>query len=169
MGEPRRAGQGRRGGRVPEAPGRLEVIAALLTLAGVVLVARSAARLAKVVRARFTYGAPYREGMIADRLLGLLMAAPVAAAGVALVLLAIVQAEFQPSAGTVRVGQIEARRTGWGRMHVRFVPDPRYPADRVLEAEISGARWAVVGDFVAWSRPLRWLGLRDGHRVRALV
>src|SRR5437773_1227399 len=35
--------------------------------------------------------------------------------------------------------------------------------------EIVGARWAVAGDFITWDRSVKWLGLRDGHRVRYLI
>jgi len=89
--------------------------------------------------------------------------------GVVLGFLSLGQAEFQPDASTVRVGQIEARRSGWAKVSVRLVPDPLYPSSRAMEQEITGARWAVVGDFITWDRSLRWLGFRDGHRVRYLI
>jgi hypothetical protein len=152
------------------APGRLEVIAAIVTVAGLVMAARAAWRVLRAIRSRFTYGAPYRTGMIADRALGLAMSLPVPAIGLLLAFFAWGQAGFQTEEGsTVRVGRIEARRSGWGRIDVRFVPDPLYPAHRVLEAEISGARWAVAGDFISWDRGVRWLGFRDGQRVRYLL
>ena len=69
----------------------------------------------------------------------------------------------------MRVGQVEARRSGWASVRVRLVPDPLYPSGRVMDGEIGGARWAVVGDFIAWDRDLKWLGLHDGHRVRYLI
>ena len=69
----------------------------------------------------------------------------------------------------MRVGQIEARRSGWARVSVRLVPDPFYPSGRILEGEIGGARWAVAGDFITWERGIKWLGFRDGHRVRSLI
>ena len=151
-------------------PGRLELIAAIATVAGLAMAARAAWRLLGATRNRFTYGAPYRSGMIADCALGLAMALPVPAAGVLLALLAWGQADFQAAEGsTVRVGRIETRRSGWGKIDVRFVPDPLYPAHRVLEGEISGARWAVAGDFISWDRGVRWLGFRDGQRVRYLL
>jgi hypothetical protein len=150
-------------------PGRLELLAVLVTAAGAVLCARGGLRLARVIRARFTLGAPYREGMIADRALGLLLEAPVLLLGLALGFLALAQAGFQDVSRTVRAAQVQARRSGWGRTHVRVVPDPLYPAQRVLEGEISGARWAIVGDFVTWTAGIRWLGLRDGHRFRLLL
>ena len=154
---------------MPAGVGRLEVLALLLTAAGLLLCGRGAWRLVAATRARLTYGAPYRRGQIADRLTGLLMAAPVLAAGVALMLLSFAQAAFQPVGSTVRVGRLEARRSEWGRVAVRFVPDPLYPADGAREGEVSGARWALGGDFVTWSGSVRWLGLRDGHRVRYLI
>ncbi|MGH9748440.1 MAG: hypothetical protein ACRD5D_05825 [Candidatus Polarisedimenticolia bacterium] len=149
-------------------PGRLELLAAVLILAGMLFAGRSGTRLLEAIRARFTLGAPYRRGTIADRSIALLMSLPVPAAGLLLGFLSLAQASFQGVTPTVRAGQIEARRTGWGRAHVRFVPDPFYPARRLLEAEISGARWGVVGEFVSWDPGVRWLGLRDGHRVRWL-
>jgi hypothetical protein len=149
-------------------PGRLELFAAVLILAGVFFAGRSVGRLSKAIRARFTLGAPYRRGTIADRTFALLMTAPLPAAGLLLGFLALAQASFQGVTPTVRAGQIEARRSGWGRAQVRFVPDPSYPASSLLEAEISGARWGVVGEFVSWDPGVRWLGLRDGHRVRWL-
>jgi hypothetical protein len=154
---------------MPGGVGRLGVIAALLTLAGLVLCVRGSLRLLRAVRDRFTYGAPYRSGTLQDRFTGLLLEIPVLLVGLALGFLALGQAHFQPSETTVRVGQIEARRTEWGKVTVRFVPDPRYPGDRVLEGEISGARWAVAGDFITWDRGVKWLGFRDGHRLRYLL
>jgi hypothetical protein len=149
--------------------GRLEIIAALVSIAGVVLCARGSWRLIRAVRARFTYGAPYRSGTIQDRLFGLLLEIPVLLLGAGLAFLALAQAGFQPNEMTVRVGQIEARRSGWARVSVRLVPDPFYPSGRILEGEIGGARWAVAGDFITWERGIKWLGFRDGHRVRSLI
>ena len=125
--------------------------------------------LAGAVRSRFTYGAPYRSGTIQDRLLGLLLEIVVLLVGAVLGFLALGQADFQPNSSTVRVGQIEARRSGWAKVRVRLVPDPLYPSSRMMEQEIAGARWAVVGDFISWDRSLRWLRFRDGHRVRYLI
>jgi hypothetical protein len=150
-------------------PGRLELLAVVVTAAGAALCARGSLRLARAVRARFTLGAPYRDGMIADRALGLLLELPVLVFGLALGFLALAQAGFQDVGGTVRAAQVQARRSGWGRAQVRIVPDPLYPAQRVLEGEISGARWAIVGEFVTWTDGVRWLGLRDGHRFRYLL
>ncbi|OLD65263.1 MAG: hypothetical protein AUI47_02540 [Acidobacteria bacterium 13_1_40CM_2_68_5] len=149
--------------------GRLEILAALISTAGIVLCARGSWRLLQAVRARFTYGAPYRSGTIQDRLLGLLLEIPVLLFGAGLAFVALAQADFQPSETTVRVGQIEARRSGWAKVSVRLVPDPLYPSGRLLEGEIVGARWAVAGDFITWDRSVKWLGLRDGHRVRYLI
>jgi hypothetical protein len=148
---------------------RLEIIAALVSIAGVVLCARGSYRLALSIRSRFTYGAPYRSGTIQDRLLGLLLEIVVLLLGAVLGFLALGQADFQPNASTVRVGQIEAHRSGWAKVSVRLIPDPLYPSGRAMEQEIAGARWAVVGDFITWDRSLRWLGFRDGHRVRYLI
>ncbi|MBI1949820.1 MAG: hypothetical protein HYS34_00460 [Acidobacteria bacterium] len=149
--------------------GRLEIFAALVLLLGLVLCARGSWRLIRAIRARFTYGAPYRSGTIQDRLFGLLLEIPVLLLGAALAFLALAEAAFQPNESAVRVGQIEARRSGWAKVSVRLVPDPFYPADRVLEGEIGGARWAVAGDFITWEPGIKWLGLRDGHRVRSLI
>jgi hypothetical protein len=150
-------------------PGRLEIIAALILIAGVVLCARGSWRLGQALRARFTYGAPYRRGTAQDRLLGLLLEIPILLLGAALGFLALGQADFQPNEQTIRVGQIEARRSAWGKVKVRFVPDPLYPGREVREGEISGARWAVAGDFIAWDPGVKWLGFVDGHRVRYLL
>jgi hypothetical protein len=38
-----------------------------------------------------------------------------------------------------------------------------------MEQEIAGARWAVLGDFITWDHSLKWLGFRDGHRVRYVI
>ena len=149
--------------------GRLGIIAAFVSLAGIVLCARGSWRLIRAVSARFTYGAPYRSGTIQDRLLGLLLEIVVLLIGAGLAFLSIGQAAFQEDESTVRVGQIEAHRSGWARVHVRMVPDPLYPASRVLEGEISGARWAVAGDFLTWEPGVKWLGFRDSHRVRFLI
>lgn len=150
--------------------GRLETIAAVLIVAGLVMGARSTARVARAIRNRFTYGAPYREGMIADRVLGLLMTLPVLLLGGCLAFFAWGQSVFQPNeGGTVRVGRIEARRSGWGKVAVRFMPDPLYPARGILDGEVSGARWAIAGDFITWDRGVKWLGLRDGQRLRYLL
>ncbi len=149
--------------------GRLDLIAGTLTILGLVLCVRGAWRFAAAVRARFTRGAPYRSGTIQDRLLGLLMEIALLAVGAALGFLALGQAEFQPDDTTVRVGQIEAHRSDWGKVAVRFVPDPLYPGRQVLEGEVSGGRWAVAGDFITWSRGVKWLGFRDGHRLRYLM
>jgi hypothetical protein len=153
------------------APGRCEILGAALALLGAVLLGRSLWRLAGDLRARFTYGAPYRKGQIADRALGLLLTLPVLPAGLLLVLLGLAQHAFQPTrpGEPVRVGRIEARRSGWGRTAVRLAPDPLYPEKRLLEGEIAGARWAVAGDFISWAPGVRWLGLQPGHRVRSLI
>lgn len=149
--------------------GRLEMFAALLTVAGLLLVIRTTVRLVRTIRARYTYGAPYREGMIADRALGLLMALPVLVAGGVLVFLSLAMAAFQVDAETIRVGRIEARQSGWGRTSVIFRPDPDYPGRATLEGEIPGSRWAIGGDFVEWDPAVAWLGLRSGHRMRYLL
>jgi len=149
--------------------GRLEVFAVLVSVAGIALCARGSWRLLQALRARFTYGAPYRSGTIQDRLLGLLLEIPVLLLGAALAFLALAQADFQPSETTVRVGQIEARRSGWAKVSVRLAPDPFYPSGRLLQGEIVGARWAVAGDFISWDRSVKWIGLKDGHRVRYLI
>jgi len=151
------------------APDRLMVIAALVFLAGFVLCGRGGWRLVQALRARFTYGAPYAAGTIQLRLSGLLFDILVLLLGAGLGFIAVGQAAFQPDGPTVRVGRVEAHRSGWGRVAVRFAPDPFYPRDRVLDGEVSGARWAIVGDFLTWERGVRWLGVRNGHRVRYLV
>jgi hypothetical protein len=150
-------------------PGRLEIIAVLVTLVSLALLGRSLLRTARSIRARFTFGAPYRAGTIADNLLGILLILPVVLLAAGLGFLAVAQTGFQPDVATVRVAQVEARRSGWATMRVRLAPDPGYPADRLLEGEITGARWAIVGTFVQWDKGVRWLGLRDGHRLRHLV
>lgn len=149
-------------------PGRLEIIAAMVLIAGVVLCARGSWRLATAMRGRFTYGAPYRHGTIQDRLLGLVLEIPILLLGAALGFLALGQADFQANEKPIRVGRIEARRAGWGKIRVRFIPDPLYPGRQVREGEIAGARWAVVGDFITWDAGVKWLGFTDGHRVRYL-
>jgi hypothetical protein len=149
--------------------GRLEILAGLLAIGGAVLFVRSVGHVLRALRAKFTYGAPYRYGALSDRLLGLAMTVPVLLAGLVLGWLAVAQAAFQPDGVTVRVGQIETRRTEWGKTAIRVVPDPDYPAHRLLEGEVSGARWAIAGDFIVWSRDVTWLGLRNGHRLRYLM
>jgi len=152
-------------------PGLCEIIGAVLAVAGGVLLGRALFRLAVTLRARFTYGAPYRRGLAVDRALGLLLTLPLLPAGLLLVLLGLAQHAFQPTRpeGPVRVGRVEARRSGWGRTAVQLAPDPLYPEQRLLEGEVAGARWAIVGDFISWEPGVRWLGLVPGHRVRALV
>jgi len=152
-------------------PGRCEILGAALALAGAVLLGRALWRLAVTGRARFTYGAPYRDGMIIDRTLGLLLTLPVLPAGLLLVLMGLGQHAFQETSPgePVRVGRIEARKSGWGRTTIQLAPDPLYPERRLLEGEIAGARWAISGDFISWTPGVRWLGLRPGHRVRSLV
>ncbi len=152
-------------------PGRPEIIGALIFLLGVVLLGRTLWRTAAVVRARYTLGAPYKRGQIADRLLGIPFVLPIPLLGAALVFLGLAQAAFQPTPAidAVQVGRVEAVRAGWGRTLVQLAPDPSYPEQRLLEGEIGGARWAVVGDFIDFAPGIRWLGLRSGHRVRALV
>lgn len=151
------------------APDRLMIIAALASLAGATVCARAGWRLLQALRARFTYGAPYRSGTVQMRLMNLLLDIPLLLLGAGLGFVALGQAAFQPDDTTVRVGQVEAHRSGWGKVAVRLIPDPLYPQDRVLEGEVSGARWAITGDFLTWERGLRFLGFRDGHRVRALI
>ena len=150
-------------------PGRLEIFAVLVSLLALILLVRSLLRTARSIRARFTFGAPYRAGTISDNLVGLLMTLPLALIAAGLGCLAAAQAGFQPDPETVRVGQVEARRSGWATMKVRLAPDPGYPADHLLEGEISGARWAIVGTFIRWDKGVRWLGLQDGHRLRHLI
>jgi hypothetical protein len=149
----------------------LVIMSGLLILGGAVLLARSAWRLAVVVRARFTFGAPYAAGQIGDRLFGLVLTLPLVPLGGVLLLLALAQPAFQPTSpgNVVRVGRIDARRAGWSRTAVRLDPDPGYPERRHLEGEIDGARWAVTGVFLDWAPGVRWLGLRPAHRVQALV
>jgi hypothetical protein len=152
-------------------PGRPEIIGALILLLGVALLARVLWRVAQVVRARFTQGAPYRRGQIADRLLGIPFVLPIPLIGAGLVFLGLAQTAFQPTRAidAVQVGRVEAVRGGWGRTRIRLSPDPSYPERRLLEGEIDGARWALVGEFIDFAPGIRWLGLRPGHRVRALV
>ncbi len=149
--------------------GRLEILALLVCLVGLYFFVRCGRRLIAAIRARATYGAPYLEGMVMDRFLSLLMASPLLVVGLGLAFFAMAQASFQPDGERVRVGRIEARRAGWGRTSVQFSPDPGYPGRAVLEAEISGSRWAVAGDFVHWDPAVHWLGLRSGHRMRYLL
>lgn len=152
-------------------PAILLGLAAILLLGGGLLFLRTLGRLAKTIRARATYGAPYREGMIADRLLGFVMTWPLPLVGVLCAFLALAQAAFQPVGGgdPVRVGRLEAKRASWGKTAVILSPDAAYPGTRELEGEIEGSRWAVEGDFVDWDPGVRWLGLVPGHRVRALL
>jgi hypothetical protein len=152
-------------------PGRPEIIGALILLLGAILLARVLWRVVQAVRARFTQGAPYKRGQIADRLLGIPFVLPFALIGAGLVFLGLAQTAFQPTRAVdaVPVGRVEAVRAGWGRTRVRLAPDPSYPERRPLEGEIDGARWALVGEFVDFAPGIRWLGLRSGHRVRALV
>ncbi len=150
-------------------PGRLEIFAVLTSLVALIIMTRSLLRTARSIRARFTYGAPYRTGTIADNLVGLLMTLPLSLLAAGLVFLAVAQAGFQPDTNTVRVAHVEARRSGWATLKVRVAPDPGYPADHLLQGEITGARWAIVGTFVRWDQGVRWLGLHDGHRMRHLI
>lgn len=149
--------------------GRLEILAGLVIAAGLALSVRGLFRLAAAIRARFTLGAPYHSGMIGDRMFALGLEIALLAFGAGLGFLALAQAGFQADESTARVGQVEARRDGWARVSVRMIPDPLYPAGRMLEGEISGARWAFVGDFITWEPGLKWIGLHDGHRVRDLI
>ncbi|HZN04937.1 MAG TPA: hypothetical protein VFD06_15235 [Candidatus Polarisedimenticolia bacterium] len=152
-------------------PAILLGLAAVLLLGGGALFLRTLARLVRTIRARYTYGAPYREGQIGDRLLGFVMTWPLPALGCACAFLALAQAAFQPIGGVdpVRVGRLDAKRAAWGRTAVRLEPDAAYPSTRGLEGEIEGARWAVEGAFIDWDPGVRWLGLVPGHRVRALL
>jgi len=145
------------------------MFAVLLVAAGLLLTVRTTLRLVRAIRARFTYGAPYRKGMIADRALGLLLVLPILAAGGMMVFLSLAMAPFQNDAETIRVGRIEARSQGWGRTAVVFRPDPGYPGRANLEGEIAGSRWAIGGDFVTWDASVSWLGLHSGHRLRYLL
>ena len=87
-----------------ESVGRLGIIAAIVSFAGVLLCARGTFRLVQSVRARFTFGAPYRSGTIQDRLLGLLLQIVVLLVGAALAFLALGQADFQPNEASGRAG-----------------------------------------------------------------
>jgi hypothetical protein len=147
------------------------ILAAVLLALGALILSRAAWRLVIVVRARFTFGAPYRAGQIGDRLLGLVMTLPVAPLGAVLLWLALAQGAFQPTrpGEAVRVGRLDASRSGWGKTAVRLSPDPLYPERRLLEGEIEGSRWAVAGVFLDWAPGVRWLGLRPAQRVSALI
>ena len=153
-------------------PGRLELLAAVVTLAGLWIGGRSLVRLARAARARCTYGAPYKSGMIGERLTGFLMTLPVLILGLALIFLATAQAAFQPAGTTVRVGRIEATRCGPGCVTARFIPDPSYPAREAAVVEIVrsylASRWtrddielrlmrrrAAIADLIDETR--RWL------------
>jgi hypothetical protein len=151
------------------APGRLEALAVLLAAGGLLMTLRSAVRLVRTVRARSTRGAPYREGMIADRALGLLMTLPIPAAGALFGFLSFAMSAFQDATQPVMVGRLEARHSGWGRTAVTFRPDEGYPARSALQGEVAGSRWAVAGDFISWDPAVAWLGLRSGHRMRYLL
>jgi hypothetical protein len=148
---------------------RLTLIAIVVSGVGLLLSGQGCTRLWRSMRAKYTYGTPYRSGTIADRLSGLALRVPVLLIGLALAGLALGQSGFQPSDRLTRVGRLEARRADWGKTAVRFEPDALYPDDRVLEAEIEGARWAIAGTFIDWSPSLEWLGLRGGHRLHHLV
>jgi hypothetical protein len=149
----------------------LTAIAAVLLLAGVAILARALARLAAAIRARYTQGAPYRRGQIADRALAAALTLPVAPLGAVMLAIALGQAAFQPvsTTGPVRVGEMEIAKAGWGRTAVHLTPDAAYPESRALAGEVEGARWTVVGDFLDWDPGVRWLGLVPAHRVRGLA
>jgi hypothetical protein len=152
-------------------PPLLFALGVLLFVAGVILFARSLRRFAAAVRAKYTYGAPYRSGQIADRALSLLFPLPLAPTGALCLVLALGQAAFQPTlpGEPVKVADLDATRSGWGRTRVTLTPDPAYPERRTLEGEIEGARYAVLGDFLDWAPGVRWLGLVPAHRLRALA
>jgi len=149
----------------------LTAIAAGVLLLGTFLLVRSLWRLAVAVRARFTYGAPYHDGWIGQRLFATLLTLPIAPLGAVMLVIALGQAAFQPvrPVEAIRVGQMEYDRAGRDTTSVRLTPDPAYPEGRVLEGSVEGARWAVVGDFLAWDPGVRWLGLVPAHRVRGLA
>ncbi len=148
---------------------RLALLAIVISACGLLLTVSGSLRLGRAVRARASTGAPYRPGTIHDRFTGLLLRLPVLLVGLALGGLAVCQSAFQSTAEMARIGRLESRKAGWGRTAVTFRPDPLYIDDRELEGEIAGARWAVAGIFVEWSPSLRWLGLRNGHRIHHLV
>jgi len=152
-------------------PPLLLILGVLFLLGGLYVAARSLLRLLTTIRASRTYGAPYKRGQIADRFLGFLMALPLPPCGAFLLVLSLGQAAFQPTAavGPLKVADLDAARSGWGRTTVTLTPDPAYPEHRTLEGSIDGARWAVVGDFLDWAPGVRWLGLVPAHRVRALA
>lgn len=149
--------------------GRLGVFGVLLLVLGVLLFVGSATRLYRAIRAKHTYGAPYRDGTASDRFVALLIVSPITLVGMTMFALALAQAGLQRVGGTVRVGQMEVGRPGWASTAVRILPDSDYPERRVLEGKVSGARWAIAGTFVTWAPGVRWLGLRNGHRVTQLV
>ena len=146
-------------------------LAAVLLLGGAALFIRTFWRLCASIRAKHTLGAPYRDGMIADRFLGWLMTWPLPLLGALAAFLALAQAAFQPThpVDPVRVGRVEAKKAGWAQTAVLLEPDASYPETRPLDGTIPGARWAFEGDFVVWNPGVRWLGLVDGHRIRALL
>lgn len=148
---------------------RLTVIAITTLALGLYLVVRGLVLLARAVRARYTLGAPYRRGTIADRLTGLPFRLSFLLIGLALGGIALAQSSFQDTRETVRIGRLESRRAGWGGTAITFRPDPLYVDARILEGEIAGARWAVVGTFIEWSPEVGWLGFRDGHRLHHLL
>lgn len=152
-------------------PPVLLTLAALCLVGGLGLALRALRRVAAAWRARVTYGAPYRRGTLADRLLGLLLTLPLIPLGALGLWLALAQAAFQPvmPGSVVRVGRIDASRQGWARTSIRLTPDPGYPEARPLDGSIDGARWAVAGDFLEWAPGVRWLGLRPAQRVRVLL
>ena len=152
-------------------PPLLLVLGVLFLLGGLYVALRSLLRLAQVIRASRTFGAPYKRGQIADRAIGFLMSLPLAPCGALLAILALGQAAFQPTSpgAPVKVADLGAERAGWGRTSVTITFDPAYPERRALEGAIDGARWAVIGDFLDWSPGVRFLGLVPAHRVRALA
>ena len=103
-------------------PPPLVILAVVLLALGGLILLRAARRLVIVVRARFTFGAPYHRGQIGDRLLGLVMTLPVAPLGVVLLWLALAQGAFQSThpGEAVRVGRLDASRSGWGTTAVRL-------------------------------------------------
>lgn len=139
-------------------------IAALASAGGLILALRFGWQAIRNLSRKFRRGVPYLWGSAPRAFLLFLASLGLLGAGLLLGAAGYELRRFQPVGEMSLVGTLEVRREGSG-LAFSFRPAADYPAPLVPAAVTPGGRWSVAGEFIRWSRPLRWLGLRDSHRL----
>lgn len=151
-------------------PDRVFLIAAAAAAAGLWFSLRYLLLWGRLVVRKFRRGVPYLWGSAQRAFLLFIPSVVVLACGVLLGAAGYGLRDYQRLSEMELVGTLEMRERGPAGTGLRFRPGAGYPGEvREPEAVLTSGRWSVSGQFILWSRPLQWLGLRDSHRVAWLL